>query len=161
MNNLEELGSEILSNERADHLFSAFMNDVRKKQKNRRIRGLSLGAIAVFALGGLSTAGALMSLSINGAGQSYGPVRDAPPNSDPDLILAVGDNGVTGYILATDLNGPTFANPDEVAEWLLTHPADRDRVIPLYKQDGKTVIGTFTVKAPVVISNEGTGSDDR
>lgn len=161
MNNLEELGSEILSNERADHLLSAFMNDIQKKRRSRRIRGLSLGTIAVFALGGLSTAGALMSLSINGAGQSYGPVRDAPANSDPELILAVGDGGVTGYILATDLNGPTSTNPEEVAAWLLNNPADRDRVIPLYKQDGTTVIGTFTVKAPVVIPNEGTGSDDR
>lgn len=152
MNRHDELSAHILSQADVDRMFAGLMNDIRRRQRTRTRHHIALAAISVLALGGLSTAGTFLYLSMNSSGQTYGPVRDAPVNTDPDLILAVGDEGVSGYILASDLNGPEFASPDEVSRWLEEHPPDQDRVIPLYESDGKTVIGTFTINAAKVVS---------
>jgi hypothetical protein len=121
----------------------------RKVSRRRRHRVVAAG-IALLLVGGGTTAGALMAWPTNEQGQTYGPadghVEDPADGTvvEPDLTLAVGDDGVVGYVLSTDLT-PVFASPDEVAEWLEEHPPTEDRKIPLYDKDGN-VIGTFTVQ---------------
>jgi hypothetical protein len=123
--------------------------DRRKVSRRRRHRVVAAG-IALLVVGGGTTAGALLAWPTNEHGQTYGPADgrvEDPANGtvvEPDLTLAVGDDGVVGYILSTDLS-PVFASPDEVAEWLEEHPPTVDREIPLYDKDGN-VIGTFTIQ---------------
>jgi len=123
--------------------------DRRKAARKRRHRAVATG-LALLVVAGGTTAGALLAWPTNEQGQTYGPadhhVEDPADGTviEPDLTLAVGDDGVVGYILSTDLT-PVFASPDEVAEWLEEHPPTEDRKIPLYDQDGN-VIGTFTVQ---------------
>jgi hypothetical protein len=123
--------------------------DRRKVSRRRRHRVVAAG-IALLVVGGGTTAGALLAWPTNEHGQTYGPADgrvEDPANGtviEPDLTLAVGDDGVVGYILSTDL-APVFASPEEVAEWLEEHPPTEDRKIPLYDKDGD-VIGTFTIQ---------------
>lgn len=58
----------------------------------------------------------------------------------PDLIYAIGENGVEGYVKATDLDGPVFETPDDVIQ------VQTNRTIPLYESDGTMVIGSFIIE---------------
>lgn len=79
---------------------------------------------------------------VNDAGETYGPdVKDS--EEEPDLILAIGENDVVGYVRAADLDGVAATSPDSVAEYMSNVQAERE--IPLYAEDGLTVLGTFTV----------------
>lgn len=52
--------------------------------------------------------------------------------------MAVGENGVVGYVKSSDLNGSSFSSPEEVIahqEALLK--AGGYESIPLYESDGK------------------------
>lgn len=61
----------------------------------------------------------------------------------PDLVAAVGDDGTEGYVWAEELNASPVSSPEEAAAYMAAeHP---DRAIPLYEEDGRTVIGTFTI----------------
>ncbi|MGD9570052.1 MAG: hypothetical protein AB7V48_17375 [Sedimentibacter sp.] len=60
---------------------------------------------------------------------------------DPDLIAAQGTDGTYGYVLSEDLNGPEFNTPEEAVKWQETNKGKRE--IPLYANDGKTIIGKF------------------
>lgn len=78
---------------------------------------------------------------VNKAGLSYGPVTLGESQGiEPDLILAVGQNNVTGYVRSTDLN-PAPKNPAEAAA-LARNTAPR--AVPLYSSEGK-VVGHFVV----------------
>lgn len=63
----------------------------------------------------------------------------------PDLILAIGTNGKEGYVRAEDLNSEV----NTLEEALMYVPADFE--IPLYEEDGETIIGSFLVEVPEVI----------
>ncbi len=78
---------------------------------------------------------------VNENGQTYGLESEG----SPDLIAAQGIDGTYGYILSTDLYGPEFITPDEAVEWQEKHKGKR--VIPLYENDGITVIGEFELNA--------------
>lgn len=69
----------------------------------------------------------------NSAGQTYGSGW-----LNPDLIEAIGVNGVHGYVLADELDavGKKTSPDDEVSI---------PSTIPLYAEDGVTVIGAFKV----------------
>ena len=70
----------------------------------------------------------------NANGLTYGSDMLVENGSDtPDLILAIGTDGSEGYVYAGDVYG-------EYDEDALS-----SRFIPLYKEDGVTVIGTFEV----------------
>lgn len=62
---------------------------------------------------------------------------------EPDLISAVGQNGVKGYIKRTDLDYNLPSNPAEAMEYMANRPARR--TIPLYAEDGVTVLGSFVI----------------
>ena len=84
----------------------------------------------------------------NAQGESYGSLADArTPAEEPDLILAISDEGEQGYVEKEALNGPTPRTPEEAAQ-LSSGP----RVIPVYESDGTTRIGWFTVGENVVDS---------
>lgn len=59
------------------------------------------------------------------------------------LIPAVGQNGISGYIKASDIQQPEINSPEEAVAYMETLPPQR--TIPLYADDGTTVIDTFLV----------------
>lgn len=68
-------------------------------------------------------------IRVNAKGQTYGSAGNvADQSSQPDLILASGPGDLTGYVVKADL-----------------YASGTPRRIPLYNQDGSTVIGSFSV----------------
>ena len=78
----------------------------------------------------------------NEAGQTYG--MGGVIYGDPELLLAIGEDDVQGYVKNTDLIGDLPESPEEALE-LNKIKSFR---IPMYLQDGKTVIGEFVVGSP-------------
>ncbi len=81
--------------------------------------------------------------------QTYGTYIDNGDDKlqEPDLMLVVGVNNVEGYVKKSDLynekNQPK--NPDEAQVYMENRKNKRVRIIPVYKKDGKTVIGEYEV----------------
>ncbi|MDM4762784.1 hypothetical protein QT381_07165 [Galbitalea sp. SE-J8] len=86
--------------------------------------------------------------AVNANGQSYGSAADAnSPDTEPDLIGVVADNGKTGYVLKTELaeaDGSNITSPEEAVKWE-NGGAKVNHTVDVYESDGTTVIGTFTV----------------
>ncbi|MBN9200014.1 hypothetical protein [Microbacterium aurantiacum] len=90
--------------------------------------------------------------SMNAQGESYGTVVDArSPDEEPDLIQAEARNGQVGYVRKSELdaaNGSsamkTFKSPEEALAWQRENEG-KDVVIPVYLNDGVTIIGDFIV----------------
>ncbi len=80
----------------------------------------------------------------NNAGEIYGSEYFLNQiGIQPDLISAIGDNGIAGYVKDSDLNNDiTPKSPVEAV-----NGENNDYSIPLYDKEGLTVIGTFTIKA--------------
>jgi hypothetical protein len=70
-----------------------------------------------------------------------GIVSDSGDERIPELISAVGDNGVEGYVRLEQLNGPSPSNPAEALAM-----SGQTRVIPLFASDGVTVVGQYTLR---------------
>jgi hypothetical protein len=89
---------------------------------------------------------------VNEHGQTFGSLIDAPARGqEPDLIEAFGDyQKMVGYVKKTDW--AKAAQPKSPAEVVAARAASgsKGRVgdvrVPLYAKDGKTVVGTYTVK---------------
>lgn len=80
---------------------------------------------------------------VNSKGQTYGPqglIKTV--GYAPDLISAVGEGGVEGYILREDIEGPEVNTPEEAMESMLT--ANDRLIIPLFDMEGNE-IGTFHI----------------
>ncbi|MGL5714654.1 MAG: hypothetical protein ACRCX2_16660 [Paraclostridium sp.] len=64
-----------------------------------------------------------------------------------NMIAAVGDNDMEGYIVESELydeeNQPN--NPTEAIAYMNRMAKMKTRTIPLYANDGETIIGTFTI----------------
>lgn len=81
---------------------------------------------------------------VNKSGQTYGKSLD--PLVVPDLILAEGLDGNTGYVLSSDLVGSDPATPEEAVKLQMElEQGDKYKIIPLYDKDGITVIGQFKI----------------
>ncbi|MCM3711760.1 metal ABC transporter substrate-binding protein [Sporosarcina luteola] len=80
---------------------------------------------------------------LNDNGQTYGPnMGDATIIlGEPDLQLAIGENGTIGYAKKVDLEGPQPRTPEEAVKLIKV----KKREIPLYDVDGETIIGKFIV----------------
>ncbi|MDF2938676.1 MAG: hypothetical protein K0Q90_4049 [Paenibacillaceae bacterium] len=79
----------------------------------------------------------------NNDGKAYGSLSDAKSFEDaPDLISAQGIDGTGGYIKFTDAFEEAPRNPEEAIE-RQKNRIPGSRLIPLYDQDGVTVIGQF------------------
>ncbi|PKM47227.1 MAG: peptidase M56 BlaR1 [Firmicutes bacterium HGW-Firmicutes-8] len=80
----------------------------------------------------------------NENGQTYGSSALVnSPDQEPDLISAVGEGGVEGYLRAVDLDEEMPKTPKEAVARNNKHKPDDVIEIPLYDVDGKTVIGVF------------------
>lgn len=82
-------------------------------------------------------------------------------NITPDLILAIGTNGKTGYVKSSDLNMDYISNPDFATSYTNYIEAKMNScdqssalIIPLYESDGVTVIGEFALSFPDNIIEE-------
>lgn len=65
--------------------------------------------------------------------------------SEPDLIKAMGIDGMEGYVLSKDLIGDMPKNPEEALALQKKNEAQGGRDILLYAADGKKVIGKFHI----------------
>ncbi|MEJ1089484.1 hypothetical protein WDU99_14300 [Microbacterium sp. Mu-80] len=91
---------------------------------------------------------------VNTRGESFGSSADArTPAEEPDLIRAEARNGKVGYVRRTELEAAdgtaamkTFGSPDDALAWQRKN-AGADVSIPVYLEDGVTVIGDFLVTA--------------
>ena len=88
---------------------------------------------------------------VNGDGNTYGVQNE---NGVPDLIAVSATNGRIGYAKRTDLNeadGTTaaehFTTAQEALRWQEEN-AGRSVSIPVYEEDGTTVVGSFVVEYP-------------
>jgi hypothetical protein len=92
----------------------------------------------------------------NESGQTYGSSRLARSFSDrPDLIAAISQDGTHGYVRRDELDkadgapGIAFKSPEDGVAWRNNRAAQiaagQVIAVPLYAQDGKTVIGSFRV----------------
>ena len=79
---------------------------------------------------------------VNRNGESFGPqVIDILDS--PDLVLAVNDEGVVGYVRPDEDDGAKVSSPEEAAAYMAAGP--HDQFINMYTEDGQTVIGKFFV----------------
>lgn len=86
-----------------------------------------------------------ISIRMNEAGQTYGQIGDGTEaESIPDLILAIGNRGVEGYVKAEELFQPPPSGPAEA--FVRTTAQRGDRTIPVYDESGDKVIDTFTIQ---------------
>lgn len=85
---------------------------------------------------------------VNALGETYGPMVRWMPE-EPDLLLAAGKDGVVGYIRQTELNDPyglgEVHTPEEATAWNKYTLEHGPTEIPLYREDGVTVIGSVPV----------------
>jgi hypothetical protein len=84
----------------------------------------------------------------NSHGQTYGAENSG---GTPDLIAVLATNGKLGYVFAqqlADVDGDTaaqhFTSPAQALAWQKAHEGQTTS-IPVYKSDGRTQIGSFTV----------------
>ncbi len=88
----------------------------------------------------------------NASGETFGSLLYATSSETaPDLVKAIGVDGTEGYVRASDLIGEL---PDTVEEALAQEAKLADMTdgwtIPLYKEDGKTVIGEYEISPGIV-----------
>ena len=118
------------------------------------VLALILGSVSSMASANLATTadGEVIAVDVRSAGEAYGvnaygmtygSAMDAEPDEEPDLILARGIDGTVGYIKASDYNPPDFKSPEEALEW--QNNVGYPETIPLYAEDGVTVIGAFKI----------------
>lgn len=85
----------------------------------------------------------------NANGETYGTYIDKGDGEweEPDLMAVVGLNNVEGYARKVDLydeaNQPN--NPEEAIAYMEKREKEGPRIIPVYKKDGKTVIGEYRI----------------
>ena len=96
-----------------------------------------------------------LTVRTNENGQTYGSnlaieSHSMDENGNPDdldLILVEADNGKTGYVYKEDFydisNQPK--NPEEAVTYMEKLEKSGDRVISVYKKDGKNVIGSYKI----------------
>lgn len=136
-----------------------------KEMKNKKYAYTFFALVLVVGVAfGVLTSGAAMASGgrtdypVNQNGETYGSVETNvhPDLQDyPDLIAAIGEDGVVGYVRKTELDGEQPKNPEEASRYMERLDAAREaakaagqeylRYIPVYEEDGVTVIGRFGV----------------
>lgn len=71
-------------------------------------------------------------------------VEATSPETEPELIEAIGVDGTEGYVLKKDLDGEQPSTPEEAIAQQKSKAAE-GRDIPLYDMDGENMIGVFRV----------------
>lgn len=82
---------------------------------------------------------------VNEFGQTYGPdiKENTDPEKEPDLIQVCNEDGQVGYIYASDIKGGA-QSLEEAISW-----EPRTYKVPMYLEDGTTVIGEFTIDGTI------------
>ena len=113
--------------------------------KNRRIRisVFILVVILIVAAVCISAIAATKHYQVNQDGQTYGTMSQESHGTAPDLIQAQGVDGTIGYVKSTDLFWFNPKTPEEAVKMQAEMDAKGPYTIPLYSEDGKTVIGEF------------------
>ena len=81
-----------------------------------------------------------------------GVISDSGVERIPELIKAVGDNGVEGYVRLEQLDGPQPANPAEAVAM-----SGQTRVLPVYAEDGVKVVDYYTIQGTLPEAAAGPG----
>lgn len=84
----------------------------------------------------------------NERGQTYGSnLATTEYGGEPDLIKVESEDGKTGYVYKEDFydtsNQPS--NPEEALEYMKNLNKTKYRVIPMYDENGVSVIDTFKI----------------
>ena len=116
------------------------------------VAGSSVGILVSVEIGGASSVPAGLGPNAvyptNAHGQSYGSSLGATSQTgEPDLILVVATNGKTGYVSKSEMNaadGGNVTTPQQAIAWTESG-ANASHSIPVYAEDGSTVIGSFVV----------------
>ena len=83
---------------------------------------------------------------VNQNGETYGSSAYARTyEEEPDLIAAIGDNGEKGYIRRSESEEEDPSSPEEALRIQNERANQPPRIIPLYAEDGITVLDTFTI----------------
>ncbi len=95
---------------------------------------------------------------VNQRGETYGgdcwfgpdDVDELEPLGEPDLLLTEGDHGAVGYVRQSELNdaaeGRNVQTPDEAVVWMADPAFAEKRSVPLYLEDGVTIVDYFTLQ---------------
>lgn len=79
-------------------------------------------------------------------GQSGQSVDEGPL---PDLVAVIGDHGKEGYVVSADLEAePEVGNPEEALAYMAELKKRGPIRLPVYSDDGVTVVDTFTIGTP-------------
>lgn len=81
--------------------------------------------------------------SQNANGETYGK-DDYYSSESPDLVHVVNSSGIAGYVRKTDLDDK-ITSIDDALVYMDSGEYANNRTIPLYKSDGKTIIGDFEI----------------
>ncbi len=85
---------------------------------------------------------------VNERGETYGPTGYETWLGQPDLVLALGKNGIHGYLRWSEVEEVTGGNvrtPEEAIAWN-EYVKERGPVeIPVYREDGETVVDWFVI----------------
>lgn len=102
-----------------------------------------------------SCASSLASIEENGyptniSGETFGPdiYNNTDPALEPDLILAQNKDGLVGYIRKADIKDGA-SSLEEAINW-----EPRNYTIPLYLEDGVTIIGEFEIGDECMIESD-------
>ncbi|MDU1540010.1 hypothetical protein ACQQ2T_10095 [Paraclostridium tenue] len=88
-------------------------------------------------------------IEVNENGDTYGTyeIDENGEIIEPDLMAVIGLDDVEGYVRRVDLydeaNQPN--NPEEAIAYMKKREKEGPRIIPVYKEDGKTIIGKFKI----------------
>lgn len=82
--------------------------------------------------------------AVNANGQTYGVMNS---HGEPDLLSTIATNGKTGYVYTRQLNGPMPKTPAQAIAMQKAEAKAGPRVLTVYKSDGKTPIGKFSIPA--------------
>ena len=98
-----------------------------------------------------SRSAANIQVSTNRKGEIYGSKYFLNEiGVEPDLILAEGNQGIIGYVRASDLEDPSVNSPEEAIQYM--ESLVQTRTIPVYDESNEIVIDTYTIDNRGIVS---------
>lgn len=166
MNNLDNIKIPVNYNLAIEEALTKGFNKRKKILKLKIIKIASFSFICIGILGSISPSYAKNSpiltqiaqtidtirgyFKVNKSNQTYGTYITSNNNkniTEPDLMLVVGVNNVKGYVKKSDLynNQIPQSTIQEVEKYMEMKKKQPYRLIPVYKNDGKTIIGEYRI----------------
>ena len=130
------------------------------KRINLRIVTILSLVLFLCSLGTPAFAASTGSYQLNRNNETYGSgLFASSDHSLPDLMLAVGDSGITGYVRTSDLQKEDDSLSDVLAEAVAKPAEAYSYTIPVYEEDGMTVIDSYTVGGVIISTENETRAD--